>query len=488
MKRKFLLPLAVFAILFTGCKKDETSAPQQDVVFTALQVEPSLEKSTALDWLCTDVEPTFAQIKINGVYYYPAVFTLDGKMYTQSIKLPDGKYDVQEFILYKDLDGVEGITTGDIITSGTPTKGYPFAEFVATPLVFSFTVSSFEKTQVEIEVLCYQPHLYDEFGFNWMGITEKVVRNQCFFGDICFKSYADYANSHYALQPGGLKIDMPAIFRIDVYRNGTPMPAPYFSFTNDVAPNYGVGSPVCVSYPDNLSIQGEEFRFELFILVNTGSTFSYVKFHTWTFKDAEVIPAGDDGVVDFVLGNCNFSDTDLQLPPYIDLPTTANVTLTYPGTISYWSLTVNSVVPSGAYDFPLGKLAAWCGDHNTSLEQGTMNAYLYNSLNSATWPAGVPFTQQTIAKINWLFNHLGDFGMNQATLTSTQFNIIQSVIWKIINGYTGATVDPAKETLMFNAVNLHGDYVPLPGGWAAVLFIKDNTATIYQMIFTVVDP
>jgi hypothetical protein len=87
--------------------------------------------------------------------------------------------------------------------------------------------------------------------------------------------------------------------------------------------NYGVGSPVCVQYPDNLSVDGEEFKVVLNILIQQGTVFELVEFHTWLFNDDQMIvaaPPASDGVVDFVLGTCNLSETDLQLalpPPAI---------------------------------------------------------------------------------------------------------------------------------------------------------------------------
>ena len=49
--------------------------------------------------------------------------------------------------------------------------------------------------------------------------------------------------------------------------------------------DYGVGSPVCVQYPDDLSVDGEEFKVVLNILIQQGTAYEMVEFHTWLFND-----------------------------------------------------------------------------------------------------------------------------------------------------------------------------------------------------------
>ena len=163
-----------------------------------------------------------------------------------------------------------------------------------------------------------------EFGFDWFAITEIVIREQCFFGDFCITNPADYNSSNYGLQSTWpievvSFIDAPAIVSLNVYKNTQTgwVEVANSPFTNNtVDADYGVGSPVCVQYPDNLSIDGEEFKVVLNILIQQGTNFVLAPFHIWYFTDDEMIvaaPPTSDGVVDFVLGSCNLSDTDLQL-------------------------------------------------------------------------------------------------------------------------------------------------------------------------------
>ncbi len=496
--RKLLIIIFISVHIF-GCKKDEikNDAPiQQEVSFAVDLVDPG---SGMKDWECKVdaqgnlLEPDYAQVTISGADYFPLVFRIDGILYTQNIKLdlpvPVGGYIVTQFLLWDDGNTPGGTLpeADDQIVMGTPASGSPYEVYIAEPyrLDYVIDVLAFEKIQIPIEVLCFQDDEYTEFGFDWFVIIEIVIREQCFFGDICVKHPDDYIGSDYENQSSGLQLDMPAIVELHVFKNGTPVL--YSPFTNATADaNWGVGAPLCIEYPDNLNKTDEVFTVELWILVKWGDTFIYKLFHTWTFIDDAMIPDGTDGIVEFVLGNCNLMNTDLQLPPYQDLPTMANITVGHPGNPGYWDLFVNSATPAGSYDLPVGvDLTAWCGDKDHILLPGTYNAHVYPSLYDDDWPAGMPFSLETIAKVNWVFNHLGNYGIDIMALSSADGIIIQAAIWKLINdfGCTGTAAQMAADAETYGV-----GYVPLPGGWAAVLFVKNEMTMAYQLIFTVVDP
>jgi hypothetical protein len=170
-------------------------------------------------------------------------------------------------------------------------------------------VEAFKKAQIEIEVLCFQDHMYTDFGFFWFHITEIIVREMCFFGDICLNGNggeppawipADYAGSLYAAPD--VQEDEVAIFQVKVFKNGTALPAPYDIFTNE--PWLGIGAPLCVVYPDNLSVV-EVFTFEIWVYVKTTTGFGYQLYHTFTVTDGEVWVTGTDGIIDFAIGTCS---------------------------------------------------------------------------------------------------------------------------------------------------------------------------------------
>ena len=137
----------------------------------------------------------------------------------------------------------------------------------------AFNVVAFEKIQLPIDAVCYQPANYTNFGFIFFQIEEVTVREQPFFGDICIQSIADYSipGSPYLGQSNGIQLDLPAIFRIDVYRNHVLMN----SFSNEAWK--GEGQPLIVQYADRKGI-ADTFEFKLYVNVRQGSGFNYVYF------------------------------------------------------------------------------------------------------------------------------------------------------------------------------------------------------------------
>jgi hypothetical protein len=505
MKTKSIILFFLASLFVAACQKDENepiAATDQEVVFGINELGAAGLKSNLSDYDCpvdlsgNPLVPTVAEIEIEDnqgakTTYNPQVFYLDGKLYTQSIKLKPGLYNITKFLLKTDIGG-------DIVMA-IPEQGSPFASYVTKSVNFSFEVEAFKKAEIEIEVLCFIPRVYESFGFFWFEITQIVVREFCFFGDLCVKDPTEYVGSLYQNQVTGLQIDMPAIFKMHVFKDGVELATS--PFTNaTAAAGWGVGAPLCVQFPDNLAIE-EEFSFELWILVRTGSTFAYQHFHTWILMDDEEIKDGDDGVVDFVLGNCVYSETDLLLPPYMNLPATANVKVSNPGNPGYWNFTINSVSPAGVYDLPLGQMTGWCGDKNTTMGNNTTwTMHVYSSLYNMSWPTGMPFNETQVSKVNWLFNNIGDFdGFSAPTgmyITSGDFTqaqgiVIQDAIWGIIHGTSGpgsANISGMALNMTNTANILGGGFTPLPGGWAAILFVPNNDPAQAQLVFTMVDP
>ena len=113
--KKLLLPLILFSIMFTGCKKYEESG------LIALSNEAELSFHVDLvdqgeigkDWPCklddegNLLEPDYAEIWIDGTIYRPAVFRINGVLYTQTIKFLLGSetsdtLEVTRFLLWDD--------------------------------------------------------------------------------------------------------------------------------------------------------------------------------------------------------------------------------------------------------------------------------------------------------------------------------------------------------------------------------------------------
>jgi hypothetical protein len=495
MKTKILTMLVLLAIAVVSCQKDEAdkAVVLQDVTFDIEHVDPFGLKSDTFDIECPgDLTPVKARIKINGTYYEPLVYFLNTRYYTQSIKLAPGVYNIEEFYL---------LDANDSIVMATPAAGSDYAPYVEFNTVTKqITVEAFVKKEIKMWVLCYEPARYEPFGFFWFRINRIVVWEKCFFGDLCIKALSDYVGSLYELQPGGLMLDMAAIFQIRAFKTSVD-PAnelPNSPFSNAEGPNYAVGAPVCVEWADNIDIPNEVFIFQLWIYVAVEDGFDFVHFYTWTFVDDQMVGFNGDQVIDFMLGNCGYGGTPpfLLLPPYMNLPQYVTVVPLYPGDPGYFDLNISNPFPGlGNYDLPIqNDVTGWCADQTvfiTPLVPYTM--YCYSSLYDEDWPANMPWTKQDIATVNWLFNHLGSFSgfspltppyITSADLTQAQGVVIQDAIWALLQNLN---VSGMSETMAIAAAS-HTNYTPLPGGWAAIILVTDDDPDEAQLLFTVVDP
>ncbi|RLD37590.1 MAG: hypothetical protein DRI74_06285, partial [Bacteroidetes bacterium] len=406
------------------------------------------------------------------------VFYLEGMIYTNTIKLSPGNHTIKSFVLKND-NGTPNDDTDDIIVKATPLIGSDYAGFVQNPLPFDFNVDAFYKAEVNIEILCFEAAEITDFGFAWFTVNEITVRELCFFGDFCTKYYNDYAGSLYEGQESGLRHDMPAIFKIDIYRNNNFL----ISYNNEEW--LGEGAPLCVQYPDFENVT-DNYNFVLSILVKAGMNFEYKVFHTWTTTDDGTLPnIGNDNVMDFVLGSC-VPDADLILPPYMNLP--ANVTMTTgsthsPGSLgTYFDITLSGI--GAGYDIGNQTYGVFCADKNTSIVLNTTyNMDVYTSLYPDLLPGAFAAQKDVLDNINWLGNNLYRYdGHTWAD--------IQDAVWMILGQISTSSTPFA--TQMASDAMLYGDgYIPPVGGWAAVLFVDptaDDYNKVLQLLFTLVDP
>ena len=299
-------------LLLTNCKKEEKQdqSQQGELVFAPIEITPD---KGVWDWECDpELSVVYALVIIDGVEHYPYTFVLDGKLYTQAIKLDAGAHVLEYFALMDDM-GTPETKIDDEIVKATPMDDSEYARFVEYTLHKPITIVAFQKFELKIDVLCYIKSVYEYFGFFWFEVTEITIREQCFFGDFCLPNLTDYEGSYYELN--GLLIDEVAIFKIMAFRNGDPIGE--FENTYMEEDELIFYEPMCIKYADYDNAE-DHFEFELWIYVKVAEDFEYVLFHTWEFMDAEKIENGGDGVVEFVLGDCVYSETDFLFPPYIN--------------------------------------------------------------------------------------------------------------------------------------------------------------------------
>ena len=493
MKKVLFLSFLVFAFIFSGCNKgkdeanDDPASGQGSVVFSGKVIDNGLK-----GLLDTDYIAEYALVTISGTVYNVDVYYIDDVPYTEAIKLDPGTYTVEQFLMYDDNE-TPGDMTDDVLIWATPETGSEFAEFILQPVPFDITVTAFMKHEIFIEVLRFIPDVWEEFGFIWFVVEESVIREQCFFGDICIKKLSDYVGSMYELQSQGLQLDMPAIAKIEVWQNTSKYPNQGFELmgTYDNEDWYGEGAPLCVRYKDYVLYE-DMFEFRLFILVAVGEGFDYVHFLTWTFMDDEIILEGDDGIVDYVLGTC-VPNADFIIPPYMNLPATATYTAVNipPDNVlgGYIDATLSDIDPG--YEIWNGDYASWCYDWDETIGLGIpYSMEVFSSLYPYLMPA--PADEKEWDRANWLMNHLGWYD-------GYTWEDIQGALW-LLDGWDGVTIPPgsgmnpatAMAYDMYDDAVLYGDgYLPPPGGWAAVVFLytqPTDVVVVLQTVFIVIDP
>jgi len=513
-----LIILILFSILVFGCKKHEEPELMRLEGTLSFQVDMADPGSQLKDWPCklddlgNLLEPDYAEIWIDGTVYYPEVFRINGVLYTQSIKFllwaaTSDTLEVTRFLLWDD-NGTPTDTLDDQIVMGTPEEGSPYEAYITPELRYDrfIVVNAFEKHEFLFEVLCFLDDDYLNFGFDWFVIHEIVIREECFFGDICVKDLSDttgYAmpGSYYLNQSTGIQIDMPAIFKVHV-RDASGANVPNSPFSNfSYAANYGVGTPLCINWPDNLQQNGEEFHIEIWVKVQDGDyspPFGYNLFWEGTLTETgelydlagNFIDPGIDGIVEFVLGECNYSDTDIQLTPYQNLPAVVDMYcqgLPYtPGDLgTYFDITLSGI-PVG-YDLHNGEYGVYCGDQDGEIFVNHMyyDTEVYGSMYPENFPSEIQ--QQLTDNIdlaNWLFNNLENY-------PGYCWDELQDALWILLDSeYEQDELfnDPPTPTTtdMVADAQAYGDgYLPLPGGYAAIIFWNgENT----QLVFAFVDP
>ena len=496
--KKLLLIAGVFALILSSCTPDLPVADQdkeQEVVFTSNDL-----KGMKGLYDCDNVAE-FASIVLTYVddnddtqtiSMDVPVFYVNDIMYTQAIKLPSGEtgmdYTLTQFLL-KDVDSV--------VVNAVPEIGSEYGEMVSVTLPLPITVSPFTKTEVPLSILCYSPETHDFFGFTWFRVNEEQITNKFFFGDFCTKFFADYANDPYYGAAGAM-VDMKAIFELALYEfvDGDWNLVRTVDNQDETTPANS-GHLLELIYPTDGVNDGDIFRIDIRIRVKVGAGFEFVDFGSWYFADESDTMYTNDGlteggfdfgtdkVYDFILGNCNANGTDFMFAPYMNLPSgVVGMQLSYPQTDSYFHATLSGI--GTGFDITNGTWPAYCFDlANTINGNGSYNVHVYSTLYVNNLPTYMQ--NENWGAVNWLANNYTDF-------EGWTWQELQLALWMLEeNGtsvyaggnFNGLSGNVARVNAMVTQALANDDFMPMPGGWAAVV-LEHSEGT--QTIFTIVDP
>ncbi len=491
MKKLFILLFAV-AFIFTACEKNKGEQPDPvvstaDVSFVIQQTNFENLKSTAEDVpLCSEMPWSYVKFTLGGVEYVSDVLLVEGELLTQVVKLPIGSYQLTNFLVYNDVLPA-GPGSEDILIRAAPAINSIYWDLMVNPLNLDITVDSFIKKQVIIDVLCFEDLYYEAFGFTWFEMNDIKIERQCFFGDVCTGKISDFAGSLYEGQLSGLQMDMPAIFYIDVYKEDQLIR----TFSNEEW--LGEGQCLEVYWANDLNLE-ENFSFAINVLLPHGEGMAYALIDSISFLDDNCPDPGEDGVVDFTVGNCNIDGADLVYPAWMDLPSglfTMRLESQYgPSTYGTYVGIGLSGIPSG-FDIYDGQFAGWCAESGTDIQLN--HDYTVEAINSIHGPYPVTFhlDQVDLNILNYFFNRLQETAVGQGAFSyATPENYwvtIQDVIWHITNN---KALPAGLATTMYADASgtLGQNFAPKPGDWACILFYPEDEEEVIQTMFIVVDP
>ena len=454
---------------------------------------------------CSDLEPSYVIMYINNDRYTLQLVTFNDKTETEVVKLPEGSYTINEFIVYA--------------ADGTPIWASPFMGSYYQVLwqltgvnELIFTVEGFDKVKVELDVLCYRPFNYERFGFAWFAYAKTEIHTVCFFGDICTKFYDEFHNEGSPYN--GQKYDgydFPAIFYINIKNEAGEIVNDNRQtegvYANSNLSWFGTGSPLCIEYPDQVGVD-ETFTFEIMLAMPNGD---WKLVYTGAFDDTAMAEVGNpeafggtDGVFDFVVGNCSYdgNDANLEMLPWIPIPDTADMDAKLADNEQYLinvKFRLGTVEPD-----PIPSVIeedTWydtlCGEEFIDIElPGAYNVEFYSSMDRELPNSNFPaeYINYPWGSINYLANHCKE------NVAAHGWSYVQEALWYVIDP---VNTERGVNNPLAVAAMANSNFIPTVGDYACVLIdpitkietngksgtvAKLNAAESFQLLLLRVDP
>lgn len=275
--------LTVLALMFTSCSKDEGVAERDDekatLSFTTILNDLVANKASLKQSLenlpeCSDDVPAYVEVVLSGTEsvgtmenpLVVAVNTTPGnydddpelEYFTEEstdLELEPGAYTLEYFAVY---NGDPGDTSSSIIWIAPHNNG-SLAGFVNNTLPMNFDLGAGAKKYLDVEVLCFDNRVVNEYGYLFFDIEEQRAIELCVFGNYC-----DENGRHF-----------PAHFRVEVWTysgnsanpHGTPLFDPENPYINEVGVNDDgddFATVLCFPLPDGPGV--DQYYGEIYIL------------------------------------------------------------------------------------------------------------------------------------------------------------------------------------------------------------------------------
>ncbi|WP_157893286.1 hypothetical protein [Salegentibacter sediminis] len=219
--RYFFSAIAIFAMLFSSCSKEDNPSVVENQEKATLSFASALNdlmdnanKQAIGDLipLCSEDVPAYVHVVLTGeenvgTMADPLMIPVnetpieeDGEMvyFTEEsadLELTPGDYELTYFAVYSE---------DDILIWLAPTTGGDLEDFVDNPLPIDISLGAGVKKYVDVEVLCFDDRLVNEYGYLFFDIIGKEAFEFCFFANYC-----DDNGRHY-----------PARYSVDIWLEG----------------------------------------------------------------------------------------------------------------------------------------------------------------------------------------------------------------------------------------------------------------------------
>ncbi|WP_416376128.1 thrombospondin type 3 repeat-containing protein [Salinimicrobium catena] len=204
----YLMLLASSMLLFTYCSKEDETLPEDEkatlsfgAVLNDLIAERSDLKQAMEDLpACSDDAPAFVEVVLSGsadigtteaplvleVNPTPGDYDDDGEeeYFTEEsleLELEPGPYTLEYFVVY---NGDPANETSEVIWVA-PMATSDFAGFVPNPLPLEFNLGAGVKKYVDVDVLCYDDRMVNQYGYLFFDLETTEAVDFCFFANYC---------------------------------------------------------------------------------------------------------------------------------------------------------------------------------------------------------------------------------------------------------------------------------------------------------------
>ncbi len=256
--------LAMFALIFTSCSKEEADLVTEDqeliqLSFGSIMNDFKDQNKQADPGECREGTPDYVWIGItdsDGNYIGEGGGTTDVNlievdlkwntnlgvwetMYSEELALPAGEYDLQHFIVYD---------TNDQVLWVAPRLEGAFGGDVLNPLPQEIVLAAGTKPYITVDVLCYIARSEEAYGYLFFDINLTEVENSyCVFVNYCDGR------------------EYPANFRLDIWSDGYGGSEVVVSESNmvDMTGDWPAASVLCVALPE---IVGDDLYARITVL------------------------------------------------------------------------------------------------------------------------------------------------------------------------------------------------------------------------------